>query len=121
MRGVNTKSKEKLKKILTFFLLLVLLMLLGNSVRRVYIKKNGAEQALARMKAEIEDLKSRQESLEQFASRVETSDGVEFELRKKFNVAGNGEKVAIFVDESNASSTQKKSQSIWSKIKGWFE
>lgn len=83
------------------------------------MKKKGAEEALARMNAEIQELKLRQESLEQFEKRVQTSEGVEFELRKKFNVALEGEKVAILVDETASSSQRSTNESVWHKFKNF--
>lgn len=117
MRGVNTKSKDTLKKLAVFVLLVFIILLLSNSVRKVYTKKRGAEETLARMNTEMQELKMRKESLEEFANRLQTNEGVEFELRKKFNVAGTGENVAIVVDENASSSGSLSPESLWQKLK----
>lgn len=117
MRGVHTKSKEKWKKLGLFVLLFLLLLVLANSVRKVYQKKRGAELALVRMEQEMQELEGRQEDLQDFAERLKTSEGLEFELRKKFNVAGAGESVALIVEGSEAGPNSESRNSFWQKIK----
>jgi len=120
MRGVKTKDKELRKRLAIFLVLLIIFGVLSNSVRKVYNKKENAEKALARMEEEQKQLELRKIFLENSLERLETEEGIKFEIRKKLNVAQAGESVAIIVDENNIASTAPPSTSTWSKIKNFF-
>lgn len=105
-------------------LFLVLLLIFGvllNSVNKVYKKKKGAEELLTRMEGEIQTLKDREQFLERSLSRLETDEGLKFEIRKKLNVAEVGESVAIIVDEEDSPTTQTPELSSWQKLKDLFK
>src|SRR3989344_6383407 len=99
MRGVKTRASEKWKRLGVFLLLLLLVLVLGNSVRKVYSKKQAAGEALARMNTEIAKLEEREKELQESEGRLGSPEGIEFELRKKFSVAGGGASVAIIVEK----------------------
>lgn len=120
MRGIKNKDSGKWKKIAIFLGLLIVLGFLLNSVGKVYRKKENAEEVLARMQKEQFELQERSRELEETLSRLETEEGLEYEIRKRFNVAGAGESVAIIVEEEAATSSPKTEKSFWQKIKGFF-
>lgn len=120
MRGIKTKESGKWKKILIFVALLILLLALLNSVSKVYQKKKQAEKALVRMQEEVFDLKEKEKNLEGSIERMQTSEGLGFEIRKKLNVAEVGESVAIIVGEEISSTTASTTSSAWQKIKSFF-
>ncbi len=120
MRGVKRKNEGDWKKYGTFFLLLTLLIVLSNSARKVYNKKVEAENALARMHEDDRELGERKKILETNLQRIQTNEGLEFEIRKKFNVARVGEAVAIIVDEGSTSQDSAISTSFWQKFKNFF-
>lgn len=76
--------------------------------------------ALARMQEENKELEDRKKILEENLSRIQTDEGLEFEIRKKFNVARAGESVAIIVDEESTPSDSAISPSFWQKFKNFF-
>lgn len=100
-------------------LLLVLIVLL-NSVRKVYQKKQEAEKALVHMQAEVATLKKREQFLKDSIANIQTKEGLEFEIRKKLNVAQAGESVAVIVEEEIASSTASVKNSVWQTLKTFF-
>lgn len=108
-----------------FLILLVVFGLILNSVRKVYIKKREAEKALALMQKEAKDLADREIYLERSLQRLETEEGIKFEIRKKLNVAEVGESVAIIVDEEKFVKDNSIKNSAWQKLKsffvGWFD
>ncbi|MEK7642295.1 MAG: hypothetical protein AAB392_00665 [Patescibacteria group bacterium] len=118
--SLNAKTKEKWKHIILFTFLLFIIVVLSNSVRKVYNKKKSAEETLVRMQLEAVDLERRQKLLENMEDRLSTKEGLEFELKKKFNVVRQGESVAIVVESENNSSGSNKADSVWQKIKSFF-
>ena len=120
MRGVKTRDKELRKRFIIFFMLLVLFGVLLNSVRKVYKKKENAEKALVRMEEERKELENRKIFLENSLSRLETEEGIKFEIRKKLNVAQAGENVAIIIDTQSTTSAPTSEISTWSKFKNFF-
>jgi cell division protein FtsB len=120
MRGIKTKESGKWKRICVFCVLLVVFGVLLNSARKVYEKKTEAQAMLSRMEKEFADLKNRQEFLASSLQKLGTADGIAFEMRKKLNVAGAGESVAIIVDQSKPASTPPAPLSSWQKFKNFF-
>lgn len=120
MRGVKTKNSGGFKKWSIFLGLVLLLLLLLNSLSNVYQKKREAQKALSFMQTELDDLKKRDEFLKNSIASIQTKEGLEFEIRKKLNVAEVGESVAIIVEEKEASSTPSANLSPWQKFKNFF-
>ena len=80
--------------------------------------RSEAEERLADLKAEYGELTAEAEWLK-------TSQGMEEEIRERFDVARSGEKLVILVDAkpiATSSETEKHSfwENIWNKIKDWF-
>ena len=120
MRGVKRSSKSVWKRLLVFVFLFSLLIILGNSTRKVYNKNIEAEKALVRMEQEIKELKDRQTELKDSQERLKTQEGIEYEIRKKFSVAREGEHVAIIVDSQSTSTESVETNTSWHKIKSVF-
>ncbi len=121
MRGVSKRGKEAWKRLGIFLLLFFMLLVLLNSVRKVYNKKESAEEALVKMHEEVANLALREQELKRAETRLQTTEGLEFELRKKFSVAREGESVAIIVASEATSSVEEVPKTLWQKIKSWFE
>lgn len=120
MRGVNKKGNSALKRLFVFVFLFSLLIILGNSTRKVYNKNKDAEKALVRMEQEIQELNDRKQELKNAQERLKTQEGIEYEIRKKFSVARAGEQVAIIVDDTSTSTNSAQTPSSWQKIKDFF-
>jgi hypothetical protein len=120
MRGIKNKESGKWKRLGVFVILLFILIVLLNSTKNVYQNKKAAGEALARMQGQVADLENRDKVLKDSLQRLNTQEGVNFELRKKLNVAQVGESVAVIVDEGQPTSTPAASISSWQKIKIFF-
>jgi cell division protein FtsB len=120
MRGIKSKGRGKWKRALAFVLLMLVFGVLLNSVRKVYEKKEEAERTLAKMDEEMFQLRKREEFLKDSIEKIATSEGIEFELRKKLNVARAGESVAIIVEEEPTTDSRSDNISAWQKIKNFF-
>ena len=120
MRGIKNKESGKWKKWSIFLILLLVFIVLLNSVSKVYKKKKEVEKTLTRMQAEVVALDKRKEFLKESLEKLKTREGVEFEIRKKLNVATPGEGVAIIVDEEQSTTTSNQNISSWQKFKNFF-
>jgi len=120
MRGIKKRGISGWKRLGLFVLLFLLLVILGNSTRKVYNKKENAELALSKMHQDVVELAEREKELKESESRIKSSEGLEFELRKKFTVARPGESVAIVVESEDSSSRSSSADSAWQKLKDFF-
>ncbi len=123
MRGIKSKGKNKWKKIATFTALFLLLVVLTNSTRKVYNKKVEAGKLLLQMQQDVQTLEDREKFLNESLQKLQTKEGVAFEMRKKLNVAEAGESVAVIVDDnSQPTTTPAMPISGWQKFKDfWVE
>lgn len=120
MRGIKTKQSGKWRRVVLFYFLAVVLIMLLNSLFNVYEKKKGAEEALVKMQADLQELGEREEHLDSYLNRLSTQEGVEFEVKRKFNVAEAGESVAIIVDEQTNPQDSEAPQTKWQRFKGFW-
>lgn len=72
------------------------------------------------MEKEALDLENRDEFLKESIEKLSTREGLEFEIRKKLNVAEIGESVAIIVNEEKITSAPNTETSSWQKLKDFF-
>ncbi len=120
MRGVKTRALEKWKRLGIFLLLLLTVLVLINSVRKVYNKKENAEEALVKMNKELQELEKRNNDLQDLQAKLNSGEGLEFELRKKFNVAKVGENIAIIIDQDKLPENNFFPGSIRQRIKDFW-
>lgn len=114
------RESQKWRKIASFILLIIVFLLLLNSVYKVYNKKRKIDSALAQSRDELRELQERENQLIGLKDRINTRDGLEYELRKKFGVAKVDESVVIIVDKQNKGDTDATSESLWEKIKNFW-
>lgn len=120
MKGIRSKKENKWKRIAVFLALLLVFGFLLNSVRKIYNKKEEAQKVMARMEEEKAKLKEREKFLNDSLARLETTEGLKFEMRKKLNVAEVGESVAIIVNEEQAIPASSSKISPWQKLKDFL-
>ncbi len=121
MRGIKTRTDGQWKRIAIFIVLSIVLLVALNAVRKVYNRRQAAEDLLARITVEAQNLEARKKYLEDSLRKLETSEGLEFELRKKLNVAEVGESVAIIVTEEGSAGSTKLELSVWQQLKDAFK
>lgn len=70
----------------------------------------------------LSELEKRDKDLELKISKLNTTSGLEEEIRSKFSVSKNNENTVIIVREESSSSTDiNTSTTFWSKIKAFFQ
>src|SRR3989344_2854739 len=102
-------------------LLILLLILVGESVARLYQRERVIavdEQSLER---ELLTLKARRAELLAEVARLGTDRGVEEEIRERFGVVKAGEKVINLVRGGATATPTTTPVSWWQEIVGWFK
>lgn len=107
----------------TLILLLVIVAMLGNAVFNMYGRYQEAKIRADRARAEIATLELRKKELSEDLARLGTPRGTEEELRKRFNVAADGEEVIVVVNKRATTSDNDtaRKESIWQKVLSLFE
>lgn len=120
MRRLAGKKNDNLKKIASVLVLSIIFVVLIGSVYRVYSKEKRTSEILMKTQNELAEMEKRKKELVASIGRLETRDGMEYELRRKFNVSGEGEKVAIIVEDQEVSAKNSFEKTFWQKIKDFF-
>ncbi len=119
-RNTRRKIYSKTTAVILFFLII----LVGRGTWNIYQKYQESSQNADRVSVELAKLQGRQADLQKSLSHLDTDEGVEEEIRQKFQVSKDGEKVFVIVDStSSASTTEEKAGffgNIWNDIKNIF-
>jgi len=98
------QERRRLKKFLhsryAIGILIVVLILLAHSVWSVYQKYEKSKEISSRMKADLASLQAREDSLKQSIDSLATPEGKEREMRDRFGVVKEGEKMVILVNDA---------------------
>lgn len=102
-----------------FLILLVILVYILSGVWNIWQYDKSARGALAVKMEELNLLKEKQTALLAKIGSLQTSKGIEEEIRKKFSVAKEGEQVFVVVSE--ASSTEESGKNKDGVFKRFFD
>jgi cell division protein FtsB len=99
--------------------LLVLIGLLSTAVWNMYTKQRETAEKRAQLAQSLAELEQREASLESEIERLRTQRGVEKEIRERFNVAREGERVMVIVNESKPKETAQETEQngFWSTVR----
>lgn len=118
------QDKRKWRKYIfsntTIYILAILIIFVLYGIWSAF---NIKEKATSRESASLntlEDLLLRKDVLENKISNLSTSRGLEEEIRDKFRVAREGEKMLIILNESNADEEPKERENIWHRFLNFF-
>ncbi len=120
------QQKKKVRKILyspvVLMILAIVFVILAHALWGVYQKVQISATNLEREQIEFDKLSSREKSLASSIDYLKTDQGVESEIRSKFKLVKDGEKVAVIVDDKPniATSTATTTHSFWYKLFHWF-
>ena len=121
------QQKRKWKKVFysywTLLILLVILVVLSRAAFHVYLKYQDAALNESRAVKELADLQSREHTINSEVSRLKTVAGVEQEIRDKYQVTKNGERLIVIVDDPKNSVQNQASvegPGWWQKITNFF-
>jgi cell division protein FtsB len=92
----------------------------------VYEKEKMSRGYVSQAQAQLDKLSAQKENLSASVAALGTNQGVEAEIRRKFQVVKNGEQIAVIVDdssssdESSASTTTSTGGGFWNRINSFF-
>jgi cell division protein FtsB len=95
---------------------MILVVFIARQVYDIYLKQNLSKDNLASVLNENIELQNREKMLSSEIERLKTKDGIEEEIRNKFNVVRPGESVVVIVENT---STSKKD--LIKEKEGWWE
>ncbi|HEY4517974.1 MAG TPA: septum formation initiator family protein [Candidatus Paceibacterota bacterium] len=118
-------ERRKLRRYLyspgVLLVLLVLVVFLARGVWHVYDKERETGLITAQKQAILDELKSREASLTAELDRLKTVRGIEQELREKYEVAKEGEKVIVLVEPPKVAAAVAEEGGFWHWLKNLFK
>lgn len=122
---LDFQQKRKVRSLMynriTVGVLGVLALLFIHSTWQVYKKKIESEEQRNISLEHVQELRDRDSELKSQMASLETTAGVEAEIRSKFSVAKDNENMVVIISDDDAqSSTTVPAASIWSRIRGWL-
>lgn len=94
------RTKKFLHSRYALAVLIVVLLLLSRGVWGIYAKYEKSQALVEKSKADLAILQSRQDTLTKSIEALNTEEGREKELRDRFGVVRQGEKMIILVDDT---------------------
>ena len=124
---MDFQRKKQLKNIVYskvfLVILLILAFFLGRSTYDIYKKSKLSYSNYIEVKRDYDSLIARKYMLESEMNRLATDNGIEEEIRSKFNVAKPGEVVVTIINSSGSTSTDtnSSSKSFWTSFWNMFK
>lgn len=121
------QEKRKLRNFLysktTLFILIILIILVANAAWGVYKKQKLSKENLAQTANVLGGLQAREKMLSSEIEKLKTEAGKEEEIREKYGLVKPGEEVIVVFNETNSDNLDQdlSKNSLWQKIKEWFE
>ncbi|MDB5204892.1 MAG: protein of unknown function with transrane region [Candidatus Taylorbacteria bacterium] len=99
--------------------LLIVIIFTAKGVFNIYLRNKESATARDETAMKLKDLNDRKDLLNTEISKLNQDDGVDQEIREKFNVIKPGENVVIIVPEEVATTTEEKPSAL-SKFWHWL-
>ena len=120
------KNKNKIKKIIyswfVLVLLLLVILLVGKGVWGVYQSEKISRQNKQFSEKRYNGLQDKSDLISSEIEVLETEKGVEAEIRDKFRVVKEGEQLAIIINSDDEPKKQiEEKEPIWVKIWDFFK
>jgi cell division protein FtsB len=121
MLGVRRKYRMRrfFGSKIAFAVVLLLTIVLAQAAIGMYYKAKETRVKKDLVQAELARLQARETELRAENARLSSERGIESELRNRFFIVKDGEKVAVISDNAEHSDTKpasKKEQGFWTKI-----
>jgi hypothetical protein len=115
------KLRSRLYNRYTLIFLGLMIILAIHSVWDVYQKQEESQTLLSVAQSQATDLQNRATELQNKIAYMQTPEGLEAEIRSKFNVAKADENVVVVLDSDDVNSTTTTEVSFWQKILDFFK
>ncbi len=116
--------KRRLYSKTTIVILFFLFLLTARGLFFVYQKERITRVEVARVQKQKDDLQKRYEIIKENGERLKTEEGIEAEIRTKFDVVKEGEEVIVVVDKDTPIIQEDKRgtiKKIWDSMIGVFK
>jgi cell division protein FtsB len=100
----------------TIIVLLLISILLTKSLWGIYNKNKQSNIRATQAKADLEKLTERKESLETNLANIKSTNGIEAELRDKFDVGKDGERLLVIIDKEIITQETQADVSWWGNL-----
>ncbi len=108
---------------LACFLLLLIAGVLLKSIWGLYFKVMASADARERSEKELTEIIERKQFVENEIHRLRSSEGVEEEIRRKFNVVKDGEQVVVIVNDEELPLPEEEKgffDGLWARMKAFI-
>lgn len=106
------------------FALFFLTILIAKGVYGIYVKETESRQEVMRLTKQKQELEARLEIVSKNAELLATEQGIETEIRNKFDVVKQGEEVIVVVDKEIPPAPEEKKnflEKFWGGVTGVFK
>ena len=121
---VNLRRRRQFKSVLfsrvVVVILVVLVVILGKATWSVFSKSSATNEKLERARQEREHLEEREEFLIREIERLSTEEGIEEEIRIRFGIAKEGERMFVVTDVKESTSTDEIKRGFWASVRKAF-
>ena len=118
------QTKSKLYSRYTLLTLFVLIILTGKGLINIYQKNISSEEEKRLVEKKKDELQNRYDSLSNRVEELKTPQGMEKEIRSKFDVVKPGENVIVVVDKEVPAPVKEETNVIkrlWNGVTGVFK
>ncbi len=109
------RFKKRIYSIPSLILLAIILLLSLRGTWSIMNKKLESEQYVQNLERESQQLEERQKSLEEDINYLSTEEGIDEEIKERFNVSKAGERVVIIVDPKPVATSTTENGQVWYK------
>jgi len=110
---------------LSLIILFLILFFVVKGFFGVYQKYSFSKDELLKSESELQLLKDKKEKIDHKIQNLETETGIEQEIRSKFDVAKEGEKLIVIVEDEKKDEVVAEEKGVFGNffttIKGWFQ
>lgn len=111
------ESKHKTRKIFystpMLILILFILVIFARGAWRALEKERESSSMVTELEAKASQLEARKADLEMKITRLNTEEGIDEELKSKYNVSTEGEQFAVLVEPKENQDIDDVSPSVW--------
>jgi ABC-type lipoprotein release transport system permease subunit len=114
----NTNKFQRVIYSIPFLLFLsVMVVIVMLAAWNMYQTNYGTKQRIERLRTEHQELQQREKIISSAAMNVSTERGLEAEIREKFSVAKEGERVIVLIDDDEVPvSVEEKERKWWRNV-----
>lgn len=120
MKRGRKKIKQNSIKIVISTVLVIIIFFLSRAIWNIYQKNSLARENKNAYETKLLKLEERYNSLSADLLRLQTEQGLEEEIRSKFQVAKPGEHTIVFFDKKIDNDDKKPTKGFWKSLIDFF-